>query len=232
MSTKTKKVLFVVTSHDKMGNIDRQTGLWEGEFAAPYYTLADAGYDITIASPKGGVAPIDPFSQIPQFATDATKRFDGDEAVQAKLKNTVLLSSVSESDYDAIFFPGGHGPMWDLAEDLTAAKLIETFYQHNKPVSLLCHGVVALKHAKAANGEPLIKGKRVAGFTNGEEEAVGLTQVVPFLTEDLMISLGADYQKGDDWSSFSVVDGLLITGQNPQSAELVGEKLLEALTNA
>jgi putative intracellular protease/amidase len=231
MSTKTKKVLFVVTSHDQLGNTGKKTGLWLGEFAAPYYTLADAGYEITIASPKG-FGPIDPFSEQPQFATDANRRFYTDEVVKAKLSHTALLSSVSESDYDAIFFPGGHGPMWDLAEDATVAKLIETFYQHNKPVSLLCHGSVALKHAKAANGEPLIKGKKVAGFTNGEEDAVGLTQAVPFLTEDLLRSLGADYQKGDDWSSFSVVDGLLITGQNPQSAQITGENLLKALTEA
>ncbi len=231
MSSKTKKVLFVVTSHDQLGSTGKKTGLWIGEFAAPYYTLSDAGYTITVASPKG-FGPIDPFSQEPQFATAATRRFDADEALQAKLKKTVLLSSVSESEYDAIFFPGGHGPMWDLAEDLTVAKLIETFYQHGKPVSLLCHGSVALKHAKAANGEPLIKGRKVAGFTNGEEDGVGLTQAVPFLTENLLRSLGADYQKGNDWSAFSVVDGLLITGQNPQSAELTGENLLKALTEA
>ncbi|HTI90440.1 MAG TPA: type 1 glutamine amidotransferase domain-containing protein [Puia sp.] len=232
MSTKTKKVLFVVTSHDQLGTTGRKTGLWIGEFAAPYYTLSDAGYEITIASPKGGVGPIDPFSDEPQFATDATRRFHSDKALQEKLNDTVLLSKVSESDYDAIFFPGGHGPMWDLAEDMTAAKLIETFYQHNKPVSLLCHGSVALKHVKDAKGEPLIKGRKVAGFTNGEEEAVGLTQAVPFLTEDLLKSLGANYQKGADWTAFSVVDGLFITGQNPQSAQIVGENLLKALTNA
>jgi putative intracellular protease/amidase len=232
MSTKTKKALFVVTSHDQLGNTGKKTGLWIGEFAAPYYTLFDAGYEITIASPKGGIGPIDPFSDEAQFATDATKRFHADEALQAKLNNTVLLTSVIESDYDGIFFPGGHGPMWDLAEDAIVAKLIETFYQNNKPISLLCHGSVALKHAKAANGESLIKGRKIAGFTNGEEDAVGLTDAVPFLTEDLLRSLGADYQKGDDWSAFAVVDGLFITGQNPQSAELVGEKLLKALTEA
>jgi len=231
MSTKTKRVLFVVTSHDQLGTTGKKTGLWLGEFAAPYYTLADAGYDITIASPKG-FGPIDPFSQIEQFATDATKRFDGDEALQAKLKNTALLNSVSESDYDAIFFPGGHGPMWDLVDEPIVASLIEKFYQHGKPVSALCHGSVALANAKAANGEPLIKGRKVAGFTNGEEDGVGLTAAVPFLTEDLLKSKGADYQKADDWSAFSVVDGLLITGQNPQSAQIVGENLLKALTEA
>ncbi len=228
MSTKTKKVLFVVTSHDQLGTTGKKTGLWIGEFAAPYYTLADAGYEITIASPKG-FGPIDPFSQIDQFATDATKRFDADEALQAALNNTVTLDSVSESDYDAIFFPGGHGPMWDLVDEPIVAKLIEEFYQDNKPVSALCHGSVALANAKASNGEPLIKGKKVAGFTNGEEDGVGLTSAVPFLTEDLLKSKGADYQKADDWSTFSIVDGLLITGQNPQSAQIVGENLLKAL---
>ncbi|WP_114937629.1 type 1 glutamine amidotransferase domain-containing protein [Mucilaginibacter endophyticus] len=231
MSTKSKKVLFVVTSHDQLGNTGKKTGLWIGEFAAPYYTLADAGYEITIASPKG-FGPIDPFSQIDQFATDATKRFDTDEVLQARLNNTALLNAVSEGDYDAIFFPGGHGPMWDLAEDQKAADLIEAFYHNGKPVGLLCHGVVALKKAKAANGEPLIKGKKVAGFTNSEEAGVGLTEAVPFLTEDLLKSLGADYQKGDNWSAFSVVDGLLITGQNPQSAQITGENLLKALAEA
>src|ERR1700742_395968 len=157
MSTKTKKVLFVVTSHDQLGTTGKKTGLWIGEFAAPYYTLADAGYEITIASPKG-FGPIDPFSQIDQFATEATKRFDKDEVLQEKLNHTALLNSVSESDYDAIFFPGGHGPMWDLVDEPIVARLIEAFYQHNKPVSALCHGSVALANAKDANGEPLIKG--------------------------------------------------------------------------
>jgi len=228
MSTKTKKVLFVVTSHDQLGTTGKKTGLWLGEFAAPYYTLADAGYDITIASPKG-FGPIDPFSEEPQFATDANKRFYADEVVKAKLSHTVLLNTVKESDFDAIFFPGGHGPMWDLVDEPIVAKLIENFYQNNKPVSALCHGSVALANAKAANGEALIKGRKVAGFTNGEEDGVGLTAAVPFLTEDLLKSRGADYQKGDDWSAFSVVDGLLITGQNPQSAQITGENLLKAL---
>ena len=231
MNTKTKRVLFVVTSHDQLGTTGKKTGLWIGEFAAPYYTLADAGYDITIASPKG-FGPIDPFSQIDQFATEATKRFDADEALQAALNNTVTLDSISESDYDAIFFPGGHGPMWDLVDEPLVARLIEKFYHSNKPISALCHGSVALANAKAANGEPLIKGRKVAGFTNGEEDGVGLTSAVPFLTEDLLKSKGADYQKAADWSPFSVVDGLLVTGQNPQSAELVGENLLKALTQA
>lgn len=231
-ASKPKKVLFVVTSHDKMGNLDRKTGLWIGEFAAPYYTLADAGVEITIASPKGGQAPIDPFSDSPQFVTDATKRYHSDAALQAKLGKTVKLSRVSERDYDAVFYPGGHGPMWDLAEDKTSAKLIEDFYNNNKIIAFVCHGPVALKNAVDKNGVSIVKGKNVAGFTNGEEEGVKLTKVVPFLTEDLLKQLGGNYQKGADWTPFVVQDGLLITGQNPQSASLIGEKLLSALNQA
>ncbi|WP_114937637.1 type 1 glutamine amidotransferase domain-containing protein [Mucilaginibacter endophyticus] len=228
-TNKPKKVLFVVTSHDKMGNIDRQTGLWLGEFAAPYYTLNDAGIEITIASPKGGQAPIDTFSLNKSFATEATKRYQSDAALQSKLSKTVKLSTVNQKDYDAVFYPGGHGPMWDLAEDKTSEKLIENFYNHGKIIAFVCHGPVALKHAVDKNGVSLVKGRTVAGFTNGEEEAVGLTKVVPFLTEDLLKQLGGNYQKGADWSPFVVQDGLLITGQNPQSASLIGEKVLNAL---
>jgi len=231
-TTKPKRVLIVVTSHDRMGNINRETGLWLGEFAAPYYTLTDAGVQVTIASPKGGQAPIDTFSLNKAFATDATKRYQSDPATQARLSKTVKLSSVSEKDYDAIFYPGGHGPMWDLAEDKTSEKLIEKFYNDNKIISFVCHGPVALKHAVDKTGTPIVKGKTVAGFTNGEEEAVGLTKVVPFLTEDLLKQLGGNYQKGADWTPFAVQDGLLITGQNPQSAQLVGEKLLKAISNS
>jgi len=231
-TTKPKRVLIVVTSHDKMGNINRETGLWLGEFAAPYYTLTDAGVQVTIASPKGGQAPIDTFSLNKAFATDATKRYQSDPATQARLSKTVKLSSVSEKDYDAIFYPGGHGPMWDLAEDKTSEKLIEKFYNDNKIISFVCHGPVALKHAVDKTGTPIVKGKTVAGFTNGEEEAVGLTKVVPFLTEDLLKQIGGNYQKGADWTPFAVQDGLLITGQNPQSAQLVGEKLLKAISNS
>jgi putative intracellular protease/amidase len=231
-ATKPKKVLFVVTSHDKMGNTDRKTGLWLGEFAAPYYTITDAGVEVTIASPKGGQAPIDTFSENPQFATEATKRYHTDAALQAKLSKTVKLTKVSEKDYDAVFYPGGHGPMWDLAEDKASEKLIENFYNNNKVIAFVCHGPVALKHAVDKNGVSLVKGKNVAGFTNGEEAAVGLTKVVPFLTEDLLKQLGGNYQKGSDWTPFVVQDGLLITGQNPQSASLIGEKVLNALTKA
>ncbi len=227
---KPKKVLIVVTSHDRMGNINRSTGLWLGEFAAPYYTLTDAGVQVTIASPKGGAAPIDTFSLNKSFATEATKRYQTDATTQARLSHTVKLSSVSEKDYDAVFYPGGHGPMWDLAEDKTSEKLIEKFYNDNKIIAFVCHGPVALKHAVDKNGVAIVKDKTVSGFTNGEEEAVGLTKVVPFLTEDLLKQLGGNYQKAADWNPFAVQDGLLITGQNPQSAQLVGEKLLKAIT--
>jgi putative intracellular protease/amidase len=229
-AVKSKKVLIVVTSHDKMGNINRSTGLWLGEFAAPFYTLTDAGVEVTIASPKGGLAPIDTFSLNKSFATEATRRYQSDPAAQVRLSKTVKLSSVSAKDYDAVFYPGGHGPMWDLAEDKTSEKLIENFYNNGKTIAFVCHGPVALKHAVDKNGVAIVKGKIVSGFTNGEEAAVGLTNVVPFLTEDLLKQLGGKYQKGADWSPFAVQDGLLISGQNPQSAQLVGEKLLQALT--
>lgn len=228
-ASKPKKVLIVVTSHDKMGTINRQTGLWLGEFAAPYYTLLDADVAVTIASPKGGQAPIDTFSLNKSFATEATKRYQSDPATQLRLSQTVKLSSVSEKDYDGVFYPGGHGPMWDLAEDKTSQKLIESFYNHGKIIAFVCHGPVALKHAVDKNGVSLVKGRTVAGFTNGKEAAVGLTTVVPFLTEDLLKQLGGNYQKAADWSPFVVQDGLLITGQNPQSAQLIGEKMVTAL---
>lgn len=225
----TKKVLFVVTSHDQLGDTEKKTGLWLGELAAPYYALADRGHAITIASPKGGRAPIDPFSEAPQFATDATRRFHDDRALATALEATTPLRDVTEDGFDAVFYPGGHGPMWDLAEDLVSARLIESFYAKNKPIAFLCHGSVALKKVAGSDGRPLVRGRRVSGFTNGEEAAVELTEVVPFLTEDMLKGLGADYRKGDDWTPFAVVDGSIITGQNPQSAELVAEKLLAAL---
>ncbi|MEJ5055823.1 type 1 glutamine amidotransferase domain-containing protein [Sphingobacterium sp. MYb382] len=226
---KNKKVLFVVTSHDKMGEIDRKTGLWLGEFTDPYYVLADAGIEITIASPKGGQAPVDPFSLDSSFVTAGTKRYDSDKSLQAKLAKTAKLSTVKEKDFDAVFYPGGHGPIWDLAEDKTSASLIQKFYTSDKLIAFVCHGPVALKNAVDKNGTPIVKGKKVTGFTNGEEDAVQLTKVVPFLTEDLLKSLGGKYEKAADWAPNVVQDGLLITGQNPQSAQLVGEKLLEAL---
>ncbi len=223
------KVLIVLTSHDKLGDTGEKTGFWVEEFASPYYTLADAGVEVTLASPKGGQPPIDPKSTEPDFQTEATKRFDKDEELQQKLSKTLKLSEVKASDFDAVFYPGGHGPMWDLAEDKDSIKLLENFHEQNKPLALVCHAPAALKNVKGANGEPLVKGKKVTGFTNTEEEAVQLTDVVPFLLEDKLKELGGNYSKGDDWGSYVLQDGLLITGQNPASSEAAAEKLLEML---
>jgi putative intracellular protease/amidase len=224
---KINKILFVVTSHDELGNTGKKTGLWIEEFAAPYYKFHDLGKEIVIASPKGGQAPIDPKSDLPENKTEATRRYYSDEETQNKLSNTVLLSTVSESDFDAIFYPGGHGPMWDLPEDKDSIKLIESFYNNGKPVTLVCHAPVALKNVKTPDGEWLIKGKRVAAFTNTEEEAAQLTHVVPFLLEDMLKERGANYQKGEDWKPFVTREGLLITGQNPASSILAAHTLLD-----
>ena len=225
-----KKVLFVVTSHDQLGNTGEKTGFWSEEFAAPYYALADNGILIEIASPLGGQPPIDPKSADPASATEDTKRFDADTALLAKLKNTKKLSEIHSSDYDAVFYPGGHGPLWDLAEDKTSADLIAAFYSQNKPVAFVCHAPAALKNVKV-NGAFLVNGKKVTGFTNSEEEAVGLTNVVPFLVEDMLQKNGGSYSKAADWHSYAVEDGLLITGQNPASSKLVAEKLLAQLNS-
>ncbi|TEW51433.1 type 1 glutamine amidotransferase domain-containing protein [Psychromonas algicola] len=224
-----KKVLIVLTSHDKLGDTDHKTGFWVEEFAAPYYVFKDAGFDITLASPLGGQPPVDPTSQLADFETDATKRYDQDDAVKAELANTVVLSSVNESDYDAVFYPGGHGPLWDLAYNADSIKLIENFLAANKPVGAVCHASAVLLDIKDSNGEYVIKGKAVAGFTNSEEAAVQLTDIVPFLVEDELIKRGADYQKVDDFNAFAVQDGLVISGQNPASSELVAEKLIAHL---
>ena len=223
------KVLFVMTSHDQLGNTGKKTGFWIEEFAAPYYKLADAGVEITIASPKGGQPPIDPKSEEPDAQTEATKRFYQDKALQEKLSRTKKLSDVKADDYDAVFYPGGHGPLWDLAKDQNSIKLIEAFYNQKKPVVAVCHGPAVLAEAKAPNGEPLVKGKNVAGFTNSEEAAVQLTDIVPFLLEDKLKSLGGNYSKDADWAPYVVTDGLLITGQNPASSEPAAEALLERL---
>ncbi|WP_025565069.1 type 1 glutamine amidotransferase domain-containing protein [Psychromonas sp. SP041] len=224
-----KKILMVLTSHDKLGDTDHKTGFWVEEFAAPYYVFKDAGFDITLASPLGGQPPIDPTSQLSDFETDATKRYDQDEVVKEELANTVVLSSVNESDYDSVFYPGGHGPLWDLAYNADSIKLIESFLAANKPVGAVCHASAVLLDIKDANGEFVIKGKAVAGFTNSEEDAVQLTDIVPFLVEDELIKRGADYQKVDDFAAFAVQDGLIISGQNPASSELVAEKLVAHL---
>ncbi|KVV13302.1 type 1 glutamine amidotransferase domain-containing protein [Flavobacterium sp. TAB 87] len=224
-----KKVLFVLTSHEKLGDTGEKTGFWIEEFAAPYYALTDKGYEVTVASPLGGQPPVDPKSDDKSAATEDTKRYDADTAVQNKIKNTHKLSDIDQKDYDAVFYPGGHGPMWDLATDKNSIALIESFYMHNKPVSFVCHAPAALKNVKV-NGDYLVKGKKVTGFSNTEEEAVGLTNVVPFLLEDVLKQNGGEYSKGEDWSVYAVEDGLLITGQNPASSKLVAEKLMAQLS--
>ena len=223
-----KKVLFVLTSHDKLGDTGEKTGFWTEEFAAPYYELADKGVLIDIATPLGGQPPIDPKSEDPSSATEDTKRFDKDTELQAKLSKTHKLSDVKVADYDAVFYPGGHGPLWDLASDKNSDALIEAFYTNNKPVAFVCHSPAVLKNVKV-NGEYLVKGKKVTGFSNTEEAAVGLTDVVPFLLEDALQANGAIYSKVADWHPYAVEDGLLITGQNPASSKLVAEKLLHQL---
>lgn len=223
-----KKVLFVVTSHDKLGNTGEKTGFWTEELAAPYYALIDNGVEIDIVTPLGGQPPIDPKSEDSSAATEDTKRYDSDRVLLEKLKNTKKLSEVNQADYDAVFYPGGHGPLWDLAEDENSAALITSFYTNNKPVSFVCHAPAALKNVKI-NGEFLVKGKNVTGFSNTEEEAVGLTSIVPFLLEDILQQNGATYSKAEDWHAYAVEDGLLITGQNPASSKLVAEKLLHQL---
>ncbi len=223
-----KKVLFVLTSHDELGSTGEKTGFWIEEFAAPYYELADKGVEITIASPEGGQPPIDPKSADPSSATEDTKRFDNDKALQEKLANTVKLATINQADYDAVFYPGGHGPLWDLASSETSKTLIASFYTNNKPIAFVCHAPGVLKEVKV-KGDYLVKGKKVTGFTNEEEEAVGLTKVVPFLLEDALKANGADYSKGENWAPYAVEDGLLITGQNPASSKLVAQKLLDQL---
>jgi putative intracellular protease/amidase len=212
------KVLMILTSHDALGNTGRKTGFWQEELAAPYYAFKDAGAGIVLASPKGGQPPLDPKSNEPAFQTNDTRRFEADTEATAQLAATVRLDSVSQTDFDALFYPGGHGPLWDLAEDKNSIALIESFFAAGKPVALVCHAPGVLRHVKAANGKPLVQGKKVTGFTNSEEAAVGLTEVVPFLVEDELKAKGGIYSKADDWAPYVVSDGLLITGQNPASS--------------
>lgn len=223
------KILLVLTSHDQLGNTGRKTGFWLEELAAPYYAFKDAGADITLASPKGGNPPLDPKSNEPDFQTEQTHRFEADVEAMAQLASTVRLDSVSQADYDTVFYPGGHGPLWDLAEDPHSIALIEAFLAANKPVALVCHAPGVLRHVKTPAGKPLVEGKKVTGFTNTEEEAVGLTHVVPFLVEDELIAKGGLYSKGADWSSYVVTDGLLITGQNPTSSAATAQQLIKQL---
>ncbi len=223
------KVLIVLTSHSELGITGEKTGFWIEEFATPYYVLADAGADITIASPKGGQPPVDPKSELADAQTPSTKRFYEDSTLIDKVAYSLKLSDMKQDDYDAVFYPGGHGPLWDLANDKDSIKLIEDFYNHQKPIAFVCHAPAALVNVKAENGEPLIKGKELTSFSNTEEEAVKLTKVVPFLLEDELKKNGAIYTKGNDWTSHVKQDGLLITGQNPASSEAVAKLLLEAL---
>jgi putative intracellular protease/amidase len=219
----------VLTSHDQLGDTGKKTGFWLEEFAAPYYVFKDAGADITLASPKGGQPPLDPSSDAEDAQTDDTKRFKSDDAAQKILANTAVLSTISADGFDAIFYPGGHGPLWDLAEDGDSIALIETFATSDRPVGAVCHAPAVFKHPKNADGKPLVSGKQVTGFTNTEEEAVGLSDVVPFLVEDMLIKNGGEYHKGDDWASFVIVDGKLVTGQNPASSAEAARKLLGLL---
>ncbi|WP_404986129.1 type 1 glutamine amidotransferase domain-containing protein [Chryseobacterium sp. M5] len=223
-----KKVLFVLTSHDELGNTGLKTGFWTEELAAPYYALSDNGVEITLASPKGGLPPIDPKSEDPSFQTDATRRMDNDGVLLNKLKNTHKLTDVKSEDYDAVFYPGGHGPLWDLAEDTISQQLIVDFYSNDKPIAFVCHAPGVLKNVKI-NGDYLVKGKNVTGFTNTEEEAVQLTEVVPFLVEDMLKKNGGIYSKIEDWGPYAIVDGRLVTGQNPASSEKVAEELLKLI---
>jgi putative intracellular protease/amidase len=222
------KILMVLTSHDILGSTGKKTGFWLEEFAAPYYVFTDAGAQVTVVSPKGGQPPIDPKSDDPANQTAAQTRFKADKKAQDVLANTKRLDSVSAKDFDTVFYPGGHGPMWDLAEDPISIKLIEDFYNSGKPVAAVCHAPGVLRHVKY-KGEPIVKGKRVTGFTNTEEEAVGLTKVVPFLVEDELRRLGGLFEKVEDWKSFAITDGRLITGQNPASSEATAKALLNLM---
>lgn len=223
------KILMVLTSHDQLGNTGKKTGFWLEEFAAPYYAFKDAGADITLVSPKGGQPPLDPKSDEPDSQTDATRRFKADAAAQAALAHTGKLSDVSASGFDALFYPGGHGPLWDLAEDADSIRLIEAMAGAGKTVSAVCHAPGVLRHVKAADGSPLVKGKNVTGFTNTEEAAVQLTDIVPFLVEDMLVKNGGNYSKGADWQPYVVTDGKLITGQNPASSEPAALAVLRQL---
>jgi len=223
-------VLMVLTSHDKLGDTGLKTGFWLEEFAAPYYVLKDAGANIMLASPAGGQPPLDPKSDAPESQTDATRRFKNDPQAQAMLASTHRLDIMAPAAFDALFYPGGHGPLWDLAENPASIALIEAMAAAGKPLALVCHAPGVLRHAKGVAGKPLVSGKKVTGFTNSEEEAVGLTKVVPFLVEDMLKEHGALYSKGADWQSFVLTDGTLITGQNPASSEEAAKALLRLLT--
>ena len=222
-------ILMVLTSHDQLGDTGKKTGFWLEEFAAPYYTLKEAGASLTVVSPKGGQPPLDPKSDEPDAQTAATARFKADPQAQAALANTGKLADVSAGDFDAVFYPGGHGPLWDLAEDRASIALIEAMIAAGKPVAAVCHAPGVLRHVNGPDGKPLVNSKKVTGFTNTEEEAVGLTKVVPFLVEDMLKEKGGMYSKLGDWQPYAITDGLLVTGQNPASSEVAAEQLLKLL---
>ncbi len=224
------KILMVLTSHDKLGNTGEKTGFWLEEFASPYYVFKDAGAEVTLASPLGGQPPLDPKSDTPDFQTEATRRFKADSMAQKDLSNTLKLSEVAAADFDTVFYPGGHGPLWDLAQDSSSIALIEAMLAAGKPVAAVCHAPAVFLHPKTAEGTSVVQGKTVTGFTNSEEEAVGLTEIVPFLVEDMLKHNGGKYSKQADWQPHVVSDGLLITGQNPASSEPAAKALLEKLT--
>ena len=223
------KVLMVLTSHDTLGDTGRKTGFWLEELAAPYYAFKDAGVEIRLASPKGGQPPLDPKSNEPDFQTDTTRRFEADADAMGALSSTVKLSDVSAADFDTVFYPGGHGPLWDLAEDRTSIALIESFLRSGKPVALVCHAPGVLRHVQTAAGRPIVEGKKVTGFSNSEEAAVGLTEVVPFLVEDELKAQGGIYSAAPDWQSYVLQDGTLITGQNPASSAETAHRLLDVV---
>ena len=224
-----KKILMVLTSHSALGDTGQKTGFWLEEFAAPYYVFLDAGANVTLASPHGGQPPLDPKSDAPDAQTDATRRFKSDAAAQSALAHTHKLTEVSAADFDAVFYPGGHGPLWDLAEDKTSIALIEQMLAAGKPVAAVCHAPGVLRHPKTPDGQPVVRGKNVTGFTNTEEAAAGLTDIVPFLVEDMLKGHGGHYAKAGDWQPHVLTDGLLITGQNPASSEPAAQALLKKL---
>ena len=223
------KILMVLTSHDELGDTGRKTGFWLEELAAPYYAFKDAGAEVVLASPKGGQPPLDPKSNEPSFQTDMTHRFEADPTATTQLAATLRLDRVAQADFDTVFYPGGHGPLWDLAEDKASIALIEAFLAAGKPVALVCHAPGVLRHVTTPDGKPLVAGKKVTGFTNTEEEGVGLTEIVPFLVEDELKAKGGLYSKGPDWEPYVVSDGLLITGQNPNSSGPAAKALIEQL---
>ncbi len=222
-------ILMILTSHDKLGDTGKKTGFWLEEFAAPYYVFVDAGAQITLASPAGGQPPLDPQSDAPDAQTEATKRFNMDESAKEALSNTIRLDQVDAGHFDAVFYPGGHGPLWDLAENAHSQRLIETFVTGNRPLGVVCHAPAIFRHTKGADGKSLVSGRRVTSFANTEEAAVGLTDIVPFLVEDMLKENGGLYEKGQDWDAHVVVDGKLVTGQNPASSEAAARQLLKLL---